>query len=207
MTDNLIVRLYRCCVACYSKRTCIIASLVAVGLLLIFFLLPSAEPERWYGLLIEPEKRCSAYDVKDYSYSRPNLAKLIQDELGTAGWFGLYEGRILPNDSRTHIEHIVARAEAHDSGLCREAIETREAFASDLNNLTFASSGLNLQKGARDAGEWVPTKARCWFARTVIFVKQTYELSIDRAEKEELERMIQDCRSGIVPPRKRPTTE
>ena len=68
----------------------------------------------------------------------------------------------------------MAAAEAHDSGLCGRSPEEKAAFANDLNNLTLASPGLNRQKKSdTDAAEGLPPNARCWFARTVVFVKRT----------------------------------
>ena len=50
------------------------------------------------------------------------------------------------------IEHIVARSEAHDSGLCATDAATRRRFASDLLNLTLASPSVNRsQKSGKDA--------------------------------------------------------
>ena len=49
---------------------------------------------------------------------------------------------------------MVARSEAHDSGLCRADRETRRAFAADLLNLTLAAPPLNRYvKKAKDAAE------------------------------------------------------
>ena len=38
-------------------------------------------------------------------------------------------GRVFDSLEETDIEHIVARSEAHDSGLCHADRETRRAFA------------------------------------------------------------------------------
>ena len=54
-------------------------------------------------------------------------------------------------------EHIVARSEAHDSGLCAADSETRREFASDPLNFTLASPAVNRsQKSGKDAAEWLP---------------------------------------------------
>ena len=47
-------------------------------------------------------------------------------------------GHMPPYDAdttETDIEHMVARSEAHDSGLCSADLATRRRFASDLLNL------------------------------------------------------------------------
>ena len=67
--------------------------------------------------------------------------------------------------SETDIEHIVARSEAHDSGLCAASQERKREFASDIRNLTLSAPDLNRNvKGAKDAADWTPDENRCWFA-------------------------------------------
>ena len=157
----------------------------------------------WRGLTVQPENRCTPYDRDDYAYPQ-SREQNIQNEIGATagGWYGLYEARIFAGGTETDIEHIVAAAEAHDSGLCGRTAEEKAVFANDLNNLTLASPDLNRnEKSDKDAGEWLPPNARCWFARTVVFVKQTHDLTVDAAERDELERVLGACESGEVPER------
>ncbi len=157
----------------------------------------------WRRLTVEAENRCTPYDRDDYAYPQTREQD-IQNEIGATagGWYGLYEARIFASSAETDIEHIVAAAEAHDSGLCGRTDEDKAAFANDLNNLTLASPDLNRnEKSDKDAAEWLPPNARCWFARTVVFVKQTHDLSVDTAELDELERVLSACESGRVPDR------
>ena len=92
------------------------------------------------------------------------------------------------------IEHIVARSEAHDSGLCAASLEVRKRCVSDLDNLTLATSALNRrEKVAKDAADWLPDLNRCRFARTVIAVRQEYGLTIDRREVDALEAVLEGC--------------
>ena len=60
----------------------------------------------------------------------------IVAELG--GGYGPYTGRWFASKSDTDIEHMVARSEAHDSGLCAADLATRRRFATDLLNLATA---------------------------------------------------------------------
>ncbi len=56
----------------------------------------------------------------------------------------------------TDIEHIVALAETHDSGI---ADERRRDIASDLDNLTIADPTVNRsEKSDRDAADWMPAR-------------------------------------------------
>ena len=90
--------------------------------------------------------------------------------------------------SATDIEHIVALAEAHDSGI---ADDRRRAFAADLDNLTIADPTVNRsQKRAHDAAEWMPDRHQAWFAQRVIEVKQEYGLTVDPAERDALEELL-----------------
>ena len=88
----------------------------------------------------------------------------------------------------TDIEHIVALAETHDSGIVDDQ---RRDIASDLDNLTIADPTVNrLEKSDRDAAEWMPARHGAWFAERVIQVKLEYGLSIDPAERDALEALL-----------------
>ena len=86
-----------------------------------------------------------------------------------------YTGDYFDSTDETDIEHIVARSEAHDSGLCDADEDTKDAFASDLLNLTLAEPDLNRnEKVDKDAGEWLPEINKCWFAYRVVQVRANY---------------------------------
>ncbi|MDE0611767.1 MAG: excalibur calcium-binding domain-containing protein [Gammaproteobacteria bacterium] len=153
--------------------------------------IPTVSAEAWRGLVVEPEDRCSPYRSNDYSYPQSVEPKIVV-ELGKI--YSPYTGQCFGSIRQTDIEHIVARSEAHDSGLCRADIATRKRFSSDLLNLTLASPTLNRQqKRAYDAAEWMPKINRCWFANRVLQVRLKYGLSIDRREAEALERILSAC--------------
>lgn len=152
---------------------------------------PAGAQERWRGLHVAPEHRCSPYDADDYSY--PQSVELdIIDQLG--GIYGPYSNRWFASRYDTDIEHMVARSEAHDSGLCAADRRTRRRFASDTLNLTLAAPRVNrYEKRAKDAAEWLPEHNRCWFAERVIAVRQRYRLTIDRAEATSLDVVLAGC--------------
>ena len=156
---------------------------------------PTPEPpvERWRGLTIAAEHRCSPYRSDEYAYPQAVEDDIIQ-RLG--GIFSPYTNEVFDSNGDTDIEHVVARSEAHDSGLCRADAETKRRFSRDLLNLTLASPSVNRnQKGAKDAAEWQPDVNQCWFARTVVAVRQAYQLTIDRREADALERILAGCSS------------
>ena len=132
------------------------------------------------------ESRRSPYDPDDYPYSQSVEPRIIAEMSGIV--YGPYTGRTFADGDETDIERIVARSEAHDSGLCADNSSTRRRFASDLLNLTLAAPNVNRhQKAARDAAEWLPDVNRCWFAGRVVRVRQKCSLTIDRREAETLD--------------------
>ena len=96
---------------------------------------------RWRGLEIAAEDRCAPYDADDYPYSQSVEDQIIAQLGGTI--YSPYTCETFDSKRETDIEHIVARSEAHDSGLCAADAATRRRFAGDLLNLTLAAPGLN----------------------------------------------------------------
>ena len=81
-------------------------------------------------------------------------------------------GRTFARPTETDIEHIVARSEAHDSGLCAADDARKRQFANDLLNITLASPELNRgAKNDRDAADWMSPLNRCWFAGRALAVR------------------------------------
>ena len=98
----------------------------------------------------------------------------------------------------TDIVHIVALAEAHDSGL---APSLRHALANDLDNQTVADRTVNRsQKSGKDAADWTPARNSGWFAERVIRVKRRYGLSVDFAEAEALKALLDRGRNPLTCP-------
>ena len=150
----------------------------------------------WNGLVIAPEARCSPYDSDDYRYSQSVEDRIIRS-LG--GIYGPYTGRWFGSKRETDIEHIVARSEAHDSGLCRTDQRTRRRFSEDLLNLTLAAPSVNRnQKRDHDAAGWLPPMNRCWFAARIINVKRAYGLTVDRRERDALARALAGCENTDI---------
>lgn len=154
---------------------------------------PSAS-DVWRGLVVAPEDRCSQYVPDDYPYSQSVEQHIVAGMGGII--YGPYTGKWFDSTSDTDIEHIVARSEAHDSGLCAADPATRRQFASDLLNLTLASPAVNRsQKSGKDTAEWLPNLNRCWFANRVVEVRQQYGLTIDERERDVLESILSGCTS------------
>ncbi len=143
-------------------------------------------------LAVAPENRCSPYDSEDYPYPQSVEAEIVRGMGGRI--YGPYTGTVFSSTRETDIEHMVAKSEAHDSGLCAAGKQTRKAFARDVLNLTLAAPSVNRhQKSGKDFAEWKPRLNVCWFADRIIKVKAKYRLTIDSREKAALERTLQSC--------------
>ena len=151
---------------------------------------------------MEAENRCSPYDSDDYRYSQSVEQRIVVD-MGEIV-YGPYTGMYFSSTGETDIEHIVARSEAHDSGLCAADDARRRQFASDLLNLTLASPSVNRhQKTDNDVAEWLPDLNRCWFVDRVVQVRRKYDLTIDQREVDAIEAVLSGCISSemvILPP-------
>ena len=146
----------------------------------------------WNGLVVEAEDRCSPYDSDDYRYSQSVEQRIVAEMGGII--YGPYTGTYFSSTRETDIEHIVARSEAHDSGLCAADDARRSQFASDLLNLTLASPSVNRhQKTDNDVAEWLPDLNRCWFVDRVVQVRQKYGLTIDQREVDAIEAVLSNC--------------
>ena len=154
---------------------------------------PQPEPpvELWRGLTVAAEQRCAPYRSEEYAYPQAVEDDIIER---FGGLFSPYTNEVFESKGDTDIEHVVARSEAHDSGLCRADTATKRAFSRDLLNLTLASPRVNRnQKGAKDAAEWQPDANQCWFAQTVVAVRRAYQLTIDRHEADALDGIFAGC--------------
>lgn len=150
----------------------------------------------WRGLTVADENRCSPYDAGDYRHPA-SIEDHVVARLG--GVFSPYTCETFASTRETDVDHVIARSEAHDSGLCGASAATRERFAADLRNLTLAAPVLNRhEKSGKDAAEWVPDRNRCWFAQTVVDVRRSYDLTIDELEMHALDRLLADCASSAV---------
>ncbi|MEV6288062.1 HNH endonuclease family protein [Kribbella sp. NPDC051770] len=116
----------------------------------------------------------------------------------TAGrWYSVYDATYVEDDSAIDIDHIVPLAEAWKSGANAWTTAKRQQFANDrsIAQLIAVSASSNRSKGDRDPSEWKPTNTNvhCIYAREWIWVKYTYKLSLQAAEKTALQQMLAAC--------------
>ncbi|HEV7534824.1 MAG TPA: lamin tail domain-containing protein, partial [Acidimicrobiia bacterium] len=115
-------------------------------------------------------------------------------------WMSLYDGAVLTDRTEVEIDHVVALAEAWDSGASAWDATRRHAFANDLAHpeLLAVSSSTNHAKGDLDPAQWSPPRAaaQCAFASDTAAVKVAWNLSADPAEVAALRRMLATCPGG-----------
>jgi hypothetical protein len=116
----------------------------------------------------------------------------------TAGkWYSVYDAVWVTDSSSVDIDHIVPLAEAWKSGANAWTTARRQQFANDLTiaQLIAVSASSNRSKGDSDPSEWKPTNTsvHCIYAREWIWVKYTYGLSLQSAEKTALQQMLGTC--------------
>ena len=146
------------------------------------------------GIAIADENRCIPYDADEYSYPQSVEAEIVAAMGGRI--YSPYTGETFASMAEVDIDHIVARSEAHESGLCAADGATRRAFASDMLNLTLADPVLNRdQKIAKDVAEWMPARNRCWYAARVVAVKRKYGLTMDLREATAARLTLASCTS------------
>ena len=97
-----------------------------------------------------------------------------------------------------HRDHLVAWAEAWDSGL---GYADAERWYLDDDNLWVMPAGENISKSDDDPSEWRPQDPADWcrYARNWIAVKAEWNLTADRAEADALREMLSTC-TGAPPP-------
>ena len=144
--------------------------------------------------MVAPEDRCSDFASGDYSYPQSVEADIVEAMEGRI--YGPYTGTCFSSIRETDIEHIIAKSEAHDSGLCSADAGTKRNFARDLLNLTLANRSVNRhQKGDKDAADWLPELNQCWYADRIVQVRLKYGLTIDQREADTLESVLSACES------------
>ena len=156
-----------------------------------------ADAETWRGLQVCDEQPRDGYDRNAFgtgysSFEDEIIAALPPTMKATGQVYTPYSCLAFDitadGTAATDIEHIVALAETHDSGI---ADDRRRDIASDLDNLTIADPTVNRsQKSDRDAADWMPARHGAWFAERVIQVKLEYGLSVDSAERDALEALL-----------------
>ena len=170
---------------------------------------PAGSP-MWIGLPVCEEGTHAGYDPDAFGTAYISLEDEIISGLPQSDGQVYTPYTCTPFDiladgtAATDIDHIVALAEAYDSGLPESQFQT---FAGDIDNLTIADPAVKRTgKADRDAAEWGPPQNSGWFAARVVAVKRKYGLSVNPAERDALQAMLNSdpsrtvaCGEGLTP--------
>lgn len=116
-------------------------------------------------------------------------------------WVSIFDGTTHSGSSSDlDIDHVVALAEAWDSGANTWSSSTRRRFANDPVHLIAVTASSNRSKSDRDLGEWRPVRsAWCTVATITVETKAAYGLSVDPVERDAIAEMLDTCgESGQV---------
>lgn len=111
-------------------------------------------------------------------------------------WYSLFDGVTFSGaPAEIDVDHVVALAEAWDSGADSWTRERRRQFANDPLNLLVVTRRSNQQKADLDAGEWKPPMDDAWCvtASMMVLTKLRYEMTVDAAERDGLVDMARTC--------------
>lgn len=112
-------------------------------------------------------------------------------------WTSRYDGVRTSDPAGLEVDHVVALAEAWDSGAAGWTTERRRAFANDVDRpeLLAVSRTANQAKSDSDPAQWLPSRREVWcqYARDWIAVKTAWDLSADQAEVDALRRLFVSC--------------
>ncbi|MGC5168195.1 GmrSD restriction endonuclease domain-containing protein [Luteimicrobium sp. DT211] len=118
-----------------------------------------------------------------------------------------YSGRTIAftrgvrTSTAVEIDHVVALADAWQTGAQKWDATTREKYANDPLVLLASDGPLNEQKGASDAASWLPpNKAfRCQYVARQVGIKRVWHLWVTRAEHDAITRILATCPNQPVP--------
>jgi hypothetical protein len=118
-------------------------------------------------------------------------------------WYSYYNNASYTVTSDLDIDHVVALAEAWDSGARSWTTTRRRSFANDLGDarsLVAVKDSVNQAKSDKDPAEWMPpySGARCRFIQDWVVVKKRWGLSVDAAEKSALTSYAQSCTNVTI---------
>jgi hypothetical protein len=145
-------------------------------------------------------------DTRDYvllaqALKAPSLGKGCA--LLGGQWRSIYDNLVTYRSSLFDVDHVVALAEAWDSGAALWDDKTRYSFANDLissYSLVAVSSSSNRAKSDSDYSDWQPAtkKGRCWLATATVVTKWRWSLTIDQRERSNLLSALSICPSPTI---------
>ncbi|MYX04212.1 HNH endonuclease family protein [Streptomyces sp. PgraA7] len=119
-------------------------------------------------------------------------------------WTSYYDGQEVTSAGSLDIDHMVALAEAWDSGASAWSAARREAYANDQGadvSLVAVTARTNRSKGDQDPADWMPPapEAQCRYVGEWVATKLRWALTADDRELEALKVYAEGpCEDTIV---------
>jgi hypothetical protein len=118
-------------------------------------------------------------------------------------WYSYYNNASYTLPSDLDIDHVVALAEAWDSGARTWTTTKRRSYANDLGDsrsLEAVKDSVNQSKSDQDPAEWMPTYsgATCRYIQAWVAVKKRWALTVDSTEKSALTSYANGCSNVTI---------
>jgi len=119
-------------------------------------------------------------------------------------WYSAYDALTFTDLADVSIDHVVAMAEAWDSGASRWTPERRERFANDLGvawTLIAVSPRSNSEKSDKDPADWLPVISSAWcnYIADWLAIKVRWTLAVDQREHDALATLLMQCGATTRP--------
>ena len=146
-------------------------------------------------------QRILGQDLTDITYGN-NGCKVLSGKLNDP-----YTGKVINftsgqnTSNAVQIDHIVALANAWETGAQYLSKEVRQQLANDDLELIAVDGPANEEKGSGDASEWLPKNKdfHCQYIARQIAVKVRYGLWVTQAEHDTMSKILQSCPRQTTP--------
>jgi hypothetical protein len=135
-------------------------------------------------------------DTRDEVLAAESLVAVHGCDVQSGKWRSWYDGAVTRDSTAFDVDHLVALAEAWDSGAKRWTADTRRRFANDLGDgrsLVAVSASSNRSKSDQDPAEWLPRYGKCRYLRHWVAVKIRWRLKVNATEKQALTDIASGC--------------
>ncbi|MFC5178818.1 HNH endonuclease family protein [Nocardioides taihuensis] len=140
-------------------------------------------------------------DTRDEVLDAESLEAVSGCDIQRGRWFSTYDRVTVRRSTNLDIDHMVALAEAWDSGAKQWKPRTRKRFANDLGDrrsLAAVTASSNRSKGDSDPAEWLPEFGTCAYVRHWVAVKVRWQLTVDDTERTTLRRLARGCDNDVI---------
>jgi hypothetical protein len=158
-----------------------------------------------FRLWVDADADCR--DTRDEVLAAESRVRVRGCDITRGRWLSYYDGLTWSSSGDVDIDHLVALAEAWDSGARRWDSDTRERYANDLADrraLVAVTDNVNQSKSDQDISEWLPQRSRCRYLREWVAVKTRWSLAADRREARVTRRLAGGCRNVVLQLRRAP---